>query len=267
MVRARGVCFTMFDMKKGEEIKGEDYRYLVIGFETCPKTGKKHLQGYIEFENARSLASLGKRYNCHVEKRRGTPTEASEYCKKEELVFEDGELPVQGKRNDITKVKDIIKKGGNMREVMEEAENLQQVKIAEKYLRYFEIKRTWKPEVFWYWGNTGVGKTKRATLEAGTDVWVNMGNLRWFEGYDGHENVIIDDFRPNQCRFTELLRLLDRYEYRIENKGSSRQFLAKRIWITSSESPAQMFENMSGEDVSQLIRRIDVIEELTQKSR
>jgi len=54
---------------------------------------------------------------------------------------------------------------------------------------------------------------------------------------------------------------LDRYPFQVECKGGSRQFLAKNIYITSCYSPEQMFEGRVDEDLRQLTRRIDIIEE------
>jgi len=93
-------------------------------------------------------------------------------------------------------------------------------------------------------------------------VWLEFPRLhwttnKWWEGYDAHENVIIDDMRGDFCKFHELLRMLDRYAYRIETKGGSRQFRAKTIIITSCYSPTEMFDTR--EDIQQLLRRIDEI--------
>lgn len=87
-----------------------------------------------------------------------------------------------------------------------------------------------------------------------------MENLKWWEGYDAHENVIIDDFRKDSIQFSSLLRLLDRYAFRVETKGASRQLLAKNIIITCPESPEELFEH-TREDIKQLLRRIDEIKE------
>ena len=87
-----------------------------------------------------------------------------------------------------------------------------------------------------------------------------MDNGKWWEGYDAHECVIIDDIREETYGYKSLLRLTDRYGYRVEHKGSSRQLLAKEIIITAPKSPQQMFQ-FCGEDNSQLLRRIHEIRE------
>jgi hypothetical protein len=71
--------------------------------------------------------------------------------------------------------------------------------------------------------------------------------------------VIIDDFRPSQFSFQELLRLLDRYPHQVEYKGGTRQFLAKTIIITTPLSIEETFS--INENINQLQRRISETKE------
>lgn len=122
-----------------------------------------------------------------------------------------------------------------------------------KILQYLEPQRDWAPEVYWFYGPTGSGKTRKA-FELCEDPWISDQGLRWWDGYDGHEDVIIDDFRKDFCKFHELLRILDRYPYRVEVRGGSRQLLARRIFITSLYSPEETYHMR--EDIGALTRRI-----------
>lgn len=86
MSRSRGWCFTLNNYTEAEEtaLLTLDIKYIVIGREVGEK-GTPHLQGYIEFVNQRNLAQV-KKYNekAHWETRKGTPSEAANYCKKTE---------------------------------------------------------------------------------------------------------------------------------------------------------------------------------------
>lgn len=257
-------CFTLNNFSEDdiEKIKSYKNNYLIFGKEVG-ENGTPHLQGYIEFSTNHKLDRLKKKIHdkAHWEKRRGTASEAAEYCKKDNDYYEYGEIskPKQGSRSDITEVRTLVQNGKGMKDIVLNVNSYQAIRYAETLLKYVEIKRTWKPEVKWFWGPTGVGKTKKAMEEA-VNPWVSGKNLKWWEGYDAHEDVVIDDFRADFCTFHELLRILDRYEYRIEVKGSSRQFLAKRIWITSCYEPNKVYQTR--EDIAQLLRRIDVIFEM-----
>lgn len=235
--------------------------YLVVGKEVG-KSGTPHLQGYIYYKNARSFDSVRKLlFDAHIEKAKGTSKQASDYCKKQKDYIELGTLPKQGKRNDIEEIKEIVKSGGSIRDVVEVATSYQSFRMAEVYFKYMEKPRTWKPKVEWYYGPTGTGKTKLAYEVLGDDAYTAMSTGKWWEGYDAHENVLIDDMRKDFLKFHELLRLLDRYAMKIETKGGSRQFLAKHIIITSAYHPTALYDTR--EDIQQLLRRIDVIREFT----
>lgn len=253
-------CFTWnnFPEEYNTIFENSNWNYLIIGKETG-ESGTPHLQGYIEFPSNRRLNALKKIHAAiHWEVRRGTAQEAADYCKKDGDFTEQGEIsrPSPGKRNDIETARNIVRTTGRMKNVVENVDSYQAIRVAEIYLKYSEPKRNWKPEVMWFWGPTGSGKTKKA-FEITEDPYISGKNLKWWEGYDGHEHVIIDDFRKDFCTFHELLRILDRYEYRIEVKGASRQLLAKKIIITSCYKPSDVYETR--EDVGQLLRRIDQI--------
>ena len=92
-----------------------------------------------------------------------------------------------------------------------------------------------RPVCLWFYGKTGTGKTRTAVElaeEAGKDYWISHGNLNWFDGYNGQEYVIIDDFRRGMCDFHFLLRLTDRYIIEVPIKGGFVNWNPKVIIIT-----------------------------------
>lgn len=237
--------------------ENNEFKYIVIGKENAPTTGTPHLHIYAEFKNPRSVNAVSKMFfGLFVEPRDKTAKAASEHCKKGGDFVEYGKCSSQGKRMDLDEAKDVILTTGRMADIVDKC-NLQVIKTCEKILTYKEPKRSWKPEVLWFYGKSGAGKTRKAR-EMMPDPWISGKNLRWWEGYDAHEDIIIDDFRADFCTFHEFLRILDRYEYRVEVKGGSRQLLAKRIIITSCHHPTQVYNTR--EDIYQLERRIDRIE-------
>lgn len=186
-------------------------------------------------------------------------------------IFEWGVPPSQGKRKDIDVVRDVLASGGGMRQVASSASSYQSLRCAEVLLKYFEAKRDFPPECFWFHGATATGKTRRAfdmfaeyqsRLEwsADEEPWISGKNLQWWEGYDANKFVIVDDFRKDFCTFHELLRILDRYPYRVMTKGGSRQLLARVIVITCPWKPEVLFNTRSDEDIGQLLRRITSVE-------
>lgn len=269
--RARNWCFTLNNSTLADEISLQDLaeesqiKYLVYGHEVGV-SGTPHIQGYCEMKDAKPL----KWFKTHMPKahmaiRRGTQQQAADYCKKDGNFMEYGEPTMNepGKRTDIDIIRDMIKSESSMVDILEVATSYQSLRFAETALKILEPKRDWKPSVIWIWGPTGTYKSAFARKLC-EEPWVSSKDLKWFDGYDRHSDVIFDDFRGDFCTFHFLLRLLDRYECMVEIKGGTRQFLAKKIVITSCYHPKNVYAK-NDEDVKQLLRRIDEIIEIGDK--
>nr|USZ80622.1 replication-associated protein [Sichuan tick-associated circovirus 5] len=109
-------------------------------------------------------------------------------------------------------------------------------------------------EVYVYWGTTGAGKSKRAWEEATFDAYPKDPNTKFWDGYNGQENIVIDEFR-GFISISHLLRWLDRYPVIVEVKGSSCVFKGRRIWITSNLSPEEWYKDLDHETFLALRRR------------
>lgn len=258
MSTLRNACFTLNNYTAVDDNNLQNatfYSYIVFGYEVGDQ-GTPHLQGYIElnrktrFNTVKQL--IGAR--AHLEARKGTQQQAIEYCKKGGRFFERGIKANQGARTDLDEVRRTALEEG-MRHVTARF-NLQGIKVAEKFLTYNEDPRDFKPLVTWLHGVTGAGKSRRAREICTDDVYTKNNGTKWWDGYDGHECCIIDDFRDSWWPITEMLSLLDRYEKLVEFKGGWRQFKSKIIVITSINEPRDCYKG-TGEAIEQLLRRID----------
>jgi len=274
MSRSRSWCFTWNNPYPDEAVEqfaglleDKKAKYYVFGYEVGA-SGTPHIQGYIDFESAKTLSSLKKNYGdkIHWETRKGTWEQATDYCKKDSN-FKEWGIPAKGrgKRSDIDKVREIVKEGGNMTDVIETVSSYQACKFAELAMKYRKIPMKWlDKKVYWFWGPSGTGKTRTAIEEAGELVWRNnSGSLKWFDGYDNQEHVIFDDFRSSWSTFSYLLNLLDGYPVNVEIKGGHRLFAPKCIWITCPTKPEDTYRldhcNDRDGQVLQLIRRITLV--------
>lgn len=263
-------CFTLNNPQDDAESRLRNFfevhcKYGIFGREIAPTTGTPHLQGYFELRRSLRLRTVATSMALavHLEGRRGSRQQAIDYCKKDGNFVEVGNaVSQQGKRTDLDSIRSIAAEGG-MREVSKIGTH-QEIKVAEAYLLWNEPGRDWKPEVYWYYGATGVGKSRKARWYAehrgytSSDVYTKSDGAKWWPGYDRHPVVIIDDFRPSWWCLTEMLSLLDRYEKKVEFKGGYRQFLPRVIIVTSCLPPSECYEG-TGEAIQQLLRRIDEI--------
>ena len=138
--------------------------YLLAAREEAPSTGHVHAHVFVQFPNARRLA-LKKIAGADCEKCYGSPQQNEKYVKKEgNILCEEGEIKYKGGKT-IKEVKKMSK---------EEREDLpiQYYKIVEK-MNNEDAKKIKGTEyhkdvnVYWYYGESGIGKTRSAIKEIG----------------------------------------------------------------------------------------------------
>lgn len=106
-------------------------------------------------------------------------------------------------------------------------------------------------------GDTGVGKSHRAWNAAGLDAFPKDPNTKFWDGYQGQENVVIEEFR-GKIDISHILRWFDKWPVCIENKGGGTVLKAKKIFITSNLSPVQWYPNLDEGTLAALMRRLKV---------
>lgn len=185
----------------------------------------------------------------------------------ESLFYESGDWKYglkPGQRTDIDNIKNIINKGGNMSDVIENATSHQSVKFAEMMFKYKDLQpRESRPYVIWLYGKSGAGKTSFFNKYVGGRYWKSSSDLTFFDGYDGHENVILNEIRNSsfgRWGFRFFLEILDRHPLKVPIKGGFVEWKPKLIIITSLQHPFVEIPTEPGDDNhTQLSRRIDKI--------
>lgn len=109
-----------------------------------------------------------------------------------------------------------------------------------------------------FWGPTGTGKSRRAWEEAGMDCYSKDPRTKFWCGYSGQRNIVIDEFRGG-IDIAHMLRWLDRYPVRVEVKGGSQPLMAEQYWITSNLHPENWYPELDAETRDALLRRLNVI--------
>lgn len=128
----------------------------------------------------------------------------------------------------------------------------------DKLTYHYQPRRTWLTIGYWLSGATGTGKSRWAAANF-PDAYYKDPETDWWDGYQAHETVIVDDFRPSKTlSFSKILRLVDRYPLTVQVKGATVQFAAKRILFTSPYPLLETFARcdwLKDEELNQLSRR------------
>jgi len=125
--------------------------------------------------------------------------------------------------------------------------------IKSDHLQPAALERT----VHVFWGPTGTGKSRRAWDEAGLTAYPKDPRTKFWDGYQGHVNVVMDEFR-GAIDISHLLRWFDRYPVIVEVKGSSTVLMATNFWITSNLDPRDWFPGIDVATRDALLRRLTI---------
>nr|WBG01442.1 replication-associated protein [Army ant associated cyclovirus 2] len=242
-------------------------KYGIFGKEIAPNTGTRHLQGYCNLSKPMRFSTIKKCIgnSIHIEKAVGSDHHNQTYCSKTGDIFEAGAPVKRGERTDLQSLLADIQNGDTSKRVLAE-------KHPSVYIRYFRgideyLKllhpipvRDFKTEVYYYWGRPGTGKSRTALEEARQidkdSIYYKPRGLWWCR-YQQNTCVVIDDFY-GWIKYDELLKICDRYPYRVQTKGSSEEFTSKHIWITSNV-PIENLYKFEGYDSEALRRRITTV--------
>lgn len=263
MTRFRNFVFTLNNYTDADITLLDDLptNYMVYGKEVG-ESGTPHLQGYIELSNQLRLSTIKKSMpRAHLEKRKGTPAQAADYCKKDGDFVETGTISNPGKRTDLLHVMHAIKKKRKFIEIAEEFPN-----TVAKHLKFFdryqlELNRQdnkFQPvDVIVLYGAAGTGKTRKAY-----DIDPNLYHTTstdWWDGYNGQDTILIDDFYGG-IKYSKFLQLIDGYRYQLPIKGAFTWKQWKTIIITSNQHPKTWYSRGMTDALKRRISKIEKFE-------
>lgn len=240
----------------------------VVGKETG-ESGTPHLQMAFTFNKNKRLSACRKLIDrAHWEKSKARGNEAFDYCKKEDkeaFCFgpdQEEQRPGPGGRSDLKRIRTMVSEGHCLLDIMNDPETTYQGwRAAQMLLQHGGAMRPHAPrEVFWYYGATGLGKTRSAVMEWPEAYFVEMdkGKPLWWDGYMNQDTIILDDWRPDQLSFNQLMRITDAYTRRVPIKGSTVWGNWNRVVITAPWSLDDYLYDWE-ESGDQMRRRVDHI--------
>lgn len=301
--RARLWAATLFDPRIADRehlvscVERGDLTYWCGQCEICPVSQRPHLQFFLCLDQPRTLVGVKRLMfvsehlkTVHLSLCRGSADDNRTYCSKLESVdpsgafafFEAGvflsvpERNGQGERTDLYKIGRAICEGGALVDIAEAnpdlfikyhrgLENLQTTVRCRPRLYDRDAPYT-PPEVYWFYGSSGSGKSREAFARAhdceDRPFYSKSAGNKWWCGYYGQPIVILDDFRCDWFTFSYLIRLLDCYPMSVEVKGGQVHMNADTFYITCPMRPEHLFAKLAANEdgrILQLTRRITEI--------
>lgn len=272
-------CFTLFHPNgfQPDFSQTNDVGYATWQLEFCPSTGTPHYQGVIFFVRTVRVKYVNETYlDSRASLTRCDRAEAAvSYCTRE--FNDDGTSKRAPLSDEITDAgpweygnRDFVCEAGSHKRKLAElppdipsligaVQNgdipVDQFGHHQRFILardMYGLQRTWQTKVLVLWGPSGTGKSTLAEhlwpkayyaqKEHGTSR--SQGKL-WFDGYDRHDVVIIDDYHYT-LSLTQFKELVSKNGHHVPCKGSKVPFVAKLLVILSNDSPEVWWPNQIG---------------------
>lgn len=250
----------------------KDTKYWIYGVESG-KENTPHLQGFIQFVSTKSFKRVKALFDpkVHWEIAKGSSAQAADYCKKEGNFKEHGKPPITNVQKGEAE-KERWRAAIQLAELGDDCQSLKEEEPA-LYVRHHSTfhklaSRVQQrclpdddPDLRWYWGETGTGKTRSVNAEF-PDCF-DKGLNKWWCGYaplanPGHMTVFIDEWAPkHECLSSFIKKWADHGPFNAEVKGGSLgRIRPHRIIVCSNYSIDECFPDPR--DSEPLKRRFDV---------
>lgn len=255
--RVRNCCVTFNNYPENFDptVFDSHCKYYIIARE-IGESGTPHLQCYLEFITQKSYTKIKKLFNgnVHIEPRKGTPQQAADYCKKDNLFVQFGVLSEQGRRNDIKRLRDEVKRGATLAELYEldAMYRYRRSAMEHRYILQTEKVNFTPMTVTVLIGPPGCGKTRFCYK---TDPYLyNLASRKplWFDGYNDNKSLLIDDYY-GEIEYSAFLRMLDGYRFGLPIKGGFTWKNYSEVFITSNVPICQWYPDR---DTNAILRRI-----------
>jgi len=250
--RDRGWCFTLNNPEPNslDDVR-KVCRYIISGYERAPTTDTPHLQGFVYFHTVRSFDQVKKLLpDAHLEMQKGSFEEAIDYCLKECDWHEEGDKPMtkkaQGKRGrEYWDGQLALAKAGKVEQCDSQLQITHDLTLYRIAQRHAPMPQSLEQiDNYWYYGEAGHGKSHAAYAALGGELvaYKKMCN-KWWDGYNGQEGVIIEDFDIDHKMLGHHLKIwADKWAFPAEVKGGVINIRPKKIIVTSNWSPDEIWD-------------------------
>lgn len=230
---------TWFPVGVNNEDPGPDVldfaRYYVGAIETCPKTGKLHVQFYVFLKQKKTLKGAVSLFHAigwqgvHLDACRGTHEECITYIKGP--YDKDGKVkPARTDYNEYGPVPSDSRKGDKWQQTLQlaQAGRFGEIDPSIQITQFRNLRYVFSdqnraedrdhPTGVWIYGQAGAGKS---TMARNFGPYFDKDCNKWWCGYRNEPVVIIDDLGPTEARgMDRFLKIWgDRFAFTPEIKG------------------------------------------------
>jgi len=247
--------------------------------------GTYHTHVYFYNANPVSFKTVKNKFpSAHIDQSNGTSEENRDYVFKQgkwendkknetnlrETQEEYGECPHEekGKRNDLAALQEMIADGMSTNDIMtlcpkysfdlEKIDRMRQVILQERFRKTFR-----ELEVIYIFGETGTGKTRGVMEKHDYDVFRVTDYDHPFDGYQGQDAIIFEEFRSD-LKISEMLNYLDGYPLELPSRYSNKIACFTKIYIITNVPLKKQYRKVQleqPETFKALLRRIHEVHE------
>lgn len=274
-VRSRRFHLTVNNPRDDECPIEAHLSYYIIGRESAPTTGTRHLQVYVvSRERIRATTLIGwlrgtSWEGAHVEVAKGTHKQGVDYCKKggdwTEWGHYAGDPESQGASgSDHWERALTLARSGQIEDIKADIQvryygNLEKICRASRG----ETRRLRGPCGVLLYGPPGTGKSTRARSCSASVFQKDFS--KWWDMYMSEEVVVLDDLDPSNAKLltTDLKLWMDQWPFKAQIKGGYLQIRPRLVVITSNYPPRELFPNWL--DWGAISRRLLLCEEMKER--
>ncbi len=241
-----------------------------------------HTHVYLAFRNAVEFDTIQKHfYGAHIENAQGSHTENRDYILKQgkwaddpkhetsiEGTFEEsGPVPEERSKKETQskEVLNMIYDGCDNEEIVKafpsQINHLKNIDMFRETITSKRYKDTFRElTVCYIWGKTGVGKTRSVMEKYGySNVYRVTDYAHPFDGYDGQDVILFDEFRSD-LPVKDMLKYLDGYPLSLPCRYNNKTACYTKVYVISNIPFEEQYPNVKNEEpetIAALRRRFD----------
>jgi len=280
MLQFRNFCLTINNEDRTDEELFEyckelnNIKYFVFQREIGKETQTEHIQMYLEFSMPKKFETIKSYFpRAHIEERRGTKSQARDYCMKTDTQFhkplEYGNFVDNGKRSDLSDIYELVKDGATDYEIMElyptqfmryskAIQQCRQTYVFNKYKTKFR-----QLQVHYIWGKAGCGKSRYVMDKYGYENVYRVTNYNSgaFDTYQGQDIIVFEEFRSS-FPIVEMLNYLDGYPLQLPCRYTNLTACYTKVFIITNIPLHEQYKSVQekhDETWKAFLRRINLV--------